>query len=110
MKKPLLWSRLSKTERFDFVDPDKIINIVMDDGVDMDRVRKEAWYHELQQTKVGVERIKKWSEREGHLQDDDLFISADVDEVMSPAALQQLKWCQTKEVRRIYDVMRKKSS
>ena len=62
-------------------------------------IRERGGYH---QTEVGVERIKYWSETEGHLQDDDLFISADVDEVMSPAALQQLKWCQTKEVRLRY--------
>ena len=34
----------------------------------------------------------------GHLDSDDLLISADVDEVMARAALHQLRWCQTREV------------
>ena len=31
----------------------------------------------------------------GQLEDDDILISASVDEIMSRTALQQLKWCQT---------------
>ena len=34
----------------------------------------------------------------GHLDPEDLLISADVDEVMARAALHQLRWCQTREV------------
>ena len=98
--KPLLWSRLSLTDRFSFVDPDKIVHVVMDDNIDMERVKDDQWYHENTQTMTGVERVKHWSVSHGHLEDSDLLISADVDEVMSPSALLQLRHCQTKQVRK----------
>ena len=41
--------------------------------------------------------MKSWALHTGHLSPDDLFISADVDEVMSPSALQQLRWCRIDE-------------
>ena len=37
----------------------------------------------------------EWNRLTDHLSPDDLLISADVDEVMSRAALQKLRWCQT---------------
>ena len=41
--------------------------------------------------------MKNWALHTGHLSPDDIFISADVDEVMSPSALQQLRWCKIEE-------------
>ena len=38
-------------------------------------------------------RIISWSRATGLLTESDLFISADVDEIMSRAALQKLRWC-----------------
>jgi hypothetical protein len=52
-------------------------------------------YVEKLQTKIGINKIKVWNLHTGNLAPDDLFISADVDEVMSRAALLKLKWCQT---------------
>ena len=71
----------------------------MDQVINLERVRSEQWYHELAQTDTGIDRIKLWSLQTGHLEADDLLISADVDEVMSARALQALKWCDTHEVR-----------
>ena len=42
---------------------------------------------------VGVSAIKSWSLTSGHLEDDDLLISADVDEVLSQDALHHLRLC-----------------
>ena len=52
-------------------------------------------YVEKLQTKEGVKAVKSWSQHSEVLGPDDLFISADVDEVMSRQALHKLRWCQT---------------
>ena len=52
---------------------------------------------ENDQTKTGVERISRWSlHGEGDLDDDDVVISASVDEVISREVLHQLRWCELK--------------
>ena len=50
---------------------------------------------ERAQTDTGVSRVRDWAANTGELEDDDVFISADVDEIMSSSALHQLKWCKT---------------
>ena len=95
----MLWERLTFSDRFEFVDQKKIVHVVMDDVVDRKKIESEEWYHELRQTDIGVKRLRSWSQFDGHLGDEDIFISADVDEVMSGAALHQLMWCETKQVR-----------
>ena len=95
----MIWERLRATERFSFVNQSRIVHVVMDQVIDLQRVRTDQWYHELTQTDTGIKRIKLWSSQSGHLDDEDLLISADVDEVMSASALQALKWCDTHEVR-----------
>ena len=46
------------------------------------------------QTDHGVKFIKEWALSTNQLSEDDLFISADVDEVLSRETLQKLQWCQ----------------
>ena len=94
-----MWERVRATERFSFVNESKIVHVVMDEVVNLERVRSDQWYHELTQTDTGIDRVKLWSLQTGHLQEDDLLISADVDEVMSAGALQALRWCDTHQVR-----------
>ena len=48
---------------------------------------------ERDQTRTGVSRIMNWAVTTGSLSDEDLLISASVDEVMSRQALHQLRWC-----------------
>ena len=72
----------------------------MDDVIDRDKLHEDEWYHELRQTSIGVARVKRWARDQGNvLNQDDILISADVDEVMSASALNQLRWCETKQVR-----------
>ena len=52
---------------------------------------------EYSQTDWGIARVKEWGDKSGHLEDEDILISASVDEVMSRSALQQLKWCRISE-------------
>ena len=42
-----------------------------------------------------MDKVRTWANISGNLGDDDIFISADVDEVLSRQALFQLKWCET---------------
>ena len=42
-----------------------------------------------------MDKVRSWANISGNLGDDDIFISADVDEVLSRQALFQLKWCET---------------
>ena len=79
----MLWERLTFSDRFEFVDQKKIVHVVMDDVVDRKKIAADEWYHELKQTDIGVQRVKNWSQYDGHLGDGDIFISADVDEVMA---------------------------
>jgi len=45
------------------------------------------------QTETGVKTVIDWANQTDGLQDDDIFIIADVDEVMSREALHRLQWC-----------------
>ena len=108
-----MWERLRTTSRFSFVNISKVVHVVMDDVIDMEQVNRDNWYsdrnhlpksrtyfcryHENLQTSKGVSRMRHWALHTGHLSNEDIFISADVDEVMSPSALQQLKWCSIEE-------------
>ena len=46
------------------------------------------------QTTTGVTRVYNWAATNGGLSDEDLLISASVDEIMSREALHQLRWCE----------------
>ena len=48
----------------------------------------------MRQTIIGIKAVRDWSEQSGHLNEDDIFISGDVDEVLSRDAIHKLKWCQ----------------
>jgi len=100
-KKPLMWERLQFDERFRFLPKNKVVHeavAFLGDGfgpVVGKNNRGTDWWYELMQTRVGVERARKWADRIGNgLGPDDLFISADTDEVMSRIALHKLRWCQ----------------
>ena len=95
-----MWERVLGSDRFSFVNQSKIVHVVMDDVIDRDTLHQDEWYHELRQTSIGVARVKRWARDQGDfLSQDDVLISADVDEVMSASALNQLRWCETKQVR-----------
>ena len=89
--KPLMWERLKMTPRFSFVTSSQVIHIIVDTAGG--RAGGDVWYYEKLQTSEGVSRILSWAKTTGQLGESDLFISADVDEVMSRAALQKLRWC-----------------
>ena len=44
---------------------------------------------------MGVSRVRNWANFTGELDDEDVFISADVDEIISRSVLHQLRWCKT---------------
>ena len=90
-----MWERLKFTERFSFVDKKKVLHIIGDDKL-RDDWKYYEWTAEFDQTQAGVQRVKDWSLHTGHLDEDDLFISASVDEILSRDALHQLRWCETK--------------
>ena len=50
---------------------------------------------EYSQMDMGVSRVRHWANYTGQLDVDDIFISADVDEIISRSALHQLRWCKT---------------
>ena len=93
--KPVMWERLKYQERFKFVNQSKVVHVIVDDIIDSDKAKEDMWYVEKLQTKQGLKAVKTWSQHSGKLDPDDLFISADIDEVMSRPALHKLRWCQT---------------
>ena len=42
-EKPLLWERLKTTSRFKFVKSSKIVHVVMDDVIDLKKVKSDYW-------------------------------------------------------------------
>ena len=56
--------------------------------------RNKEFYAEWLQTDTGVSRVKDWAAATS-LNEDSIFISADVDEVLSREALLRLRWCET---------------
>ena len=98
-KKPLMWERLQYEERFQFVPADLVVHVIVDHlGDETDG--KSFWWFEDSETSAGVDRARAWaavlqSENPGtgRLSPDDLFISANTDEVMSREALHKLRWC-----------------
>ena len=95
--KPLMWEALRHTERFRFVSKDKLFYIVVDD-VDIQKAvaagEDDIWSVEALQTIVGVQKIKNWANSTSALDDNDIFISGDVDEVIRRDTLNQMKWCE----------------
>jgi len=47
------------------------------------------------QTDIGVARVRQWAKMNHALKGDDIFISTNVDEVLSREALHKLRWCET---------------
>ena len=60
----------------------KVVHVVADEGISKEWGENE-WSAEYSQTATGIERVREWSHDGGLLDDDDIFISADVDKVMS---------------------------
>ena len=100
-KKPLMWERLKYEERFQFVPAGLVVHVIVDHlGDDLDKNGKTYWWFEDSETSAGVARARAWAAVHqpgnpgtGRLGPDDLFISANTDEVMSREALQKLRWC-----------------
>ena len=80
-----MWERLKMTERFSFVNRSQVLHVVADDLVSEDW-RLYQWQAEIDQTLTGVQRLRAlmntwgWSEQE---QEEVVFISGNVDEIMS---------------------------
>lgn len=96
--KPLLWESVRYSERFSFLPKDKLIYIVVDD-VDIQEAlnadERDIWSVELLQTVIGVNKVKQWVERtRNQIRDDDVFISSNVDEVISREVLHSMRWCE----------------
>ena len=87
----MMWELLKFTERFQFEDRSKADERITSEWADNELSA------EYSQTVSGLERVCEWSFGRDLLDDEDIFISADVDEVMSQDALQQLKWCKTSD-------------
>ena len=87
--KPLMWEQLKTTDRFKFANSSKVVHVVMDDVVEEGVLNLD---HEGRQERVGVARAREWAG--DTLAQDDAFVAADADEMMSRAALHQLRHCE----------------
>ena len=65
---------------------------MVDDRMAERNATSTEWHVEHVVTQLGVEGARQWLEEGGEWGEDDLFISGDVDEVMSREALHQLRW------------------
>ena len=91
MSKVLVWERLKFTERFQFVDHDKVWgrvetlmqveHVVVDDRLLTRQAEEVEWWAEHRQTDLGVARVRAWAAH--NLRPDDIFISAAADEVVA---------------------------
>jgi len=69
-------------------------HVIADDQLKTSAAKEKEWFAEELQTDVGVERVRQWAKENRALNDDDIFISTNVDEVLSREALHKLRWCQ----------------
>jgi hypothetical protein len=60
----------------------------------MEISNNNARYQEFAQTDFGIERVRNWAKTTGRLRDNDILISGDVDEILYPATLNLLRWCE----------------
>ena len=94
--KPLLWDKVKRTQRFSFLREagalPKVVHLVVDDRMAERNASSTVWHVERLVTRLGVEGARQWLEEGREWAEDDLFISGDVDEVMSREALHQLRW------------------
>ena len=94
--KPLMWERLKFTERFEWVDREKVTSktpqhdnclqvrhVIVDESIGGHAGSDREFYEEVSATTIGVERIKEWSEEYGDLLSDDMVISTNVDEILT---------------------------
>ena len=98
-----MWERLQYDERFQFVPAGLVVHVIVNHlRDDLDKKGKTHWWFEDSETRAGVARARAWaavqqpeygSPGTGRLGPDDLFISANTDEVMSREALHKLRWC-----------------
>ena len=96
-----MWERLQFEERFQFVPTGLVVHVIVDHlGNVTDK--ETFWWFEDSETSAGVARARAWaavhlpeygSPGTGRLRPDDLFISANTDEVMSREAFHKLRWC-----------------
>lgn len=95
--KPLVWQNIKTQKRFsDF--QGKIVHIVLDDISASESFRhhdylKLMWSVEYMMLERGGISARKWLEKKMPLRDDDIFVSGDVDEILSREALWQLRHC-----------------
>ena len=106
-----MWERLQYEERFQFVPATLVVHVIVNHlEDDMEKDGKSYWWFEDSETRAGVARARAWaavhqrpeyvhqrpeygSPGTSRLSPDDLFISANTDEVMSREALHKLRWC-----------------
>jgi len=99
--KPLLWERLKSTTRFKRFE-DKIVHIVIDDTHSGKMIRESLsgnhWAVEDGMTQEAVKSVMQWQEEAGseRFGPGDIFISGDVDEVLSRKTLNELASCALK--------------
>ena len=65
-----------------------------DEVVDQTSENKNIWVYEINQQETALERVKAMLRSSPEFSEDDLLISADMDEMVSRDVLQSLKHCQ----------------
>ena len=75
----------------------KVEHLVMDEGMlSPESMKTDRWYQEYAQTDFGIQQVRDWARVTGSLTDNDIFISGDVDEILYPATLNLLRWCEVR--------------
>lgn len=99
VSKPLIWERLKTDPRFAWT-LSKVVHIVLDHPRMVESLQLESnWGRESGATKAAMHAVFEWNQHAPpaeRLTDDDIFISGNVDEVLSRENLYKLSWCEWK--------------
>lgn len=95
--KPLVWEKLKRDPRFEWA-VSKVVHIILDHPRLMGALRSENnWVREHEGTRMAMKAVYEWNENaypEDKLGPDDVFISGDVDEILSRENIYHLGWCE----------------
>jgi len=93
LKKPLMWEKVSRQERFKIFS-EKVIHLIVDDAEATSEENHSIWYLEFKQEKRRWEKFLEWNQKTKYFSDDDVIGFGDADEVASRLNVHLLKYCE----------------
>ncbi|KAG4072855.1 hypothetical protein HA402_002598 [Bradysia odoriphaga] len=93
IRKPLVWERVQRQERFSKF---PVVHFIIDDAEPMVQLKDKKWSMEIMQERRRWEKFVDWNGQTRFFGDNDVIGFGDADEIPSRAKLNMFKYCQLK--------------